>query len=148
MPLRGWHPNRAGVLATAAVGVPFGVAAGFAAGWGHAAAAGAGLLLVVSFFLSGQLPLLGAPRRPGTRLFALLVLYTARLALVLLAFRLLSRVGGLDRQVLGVAVLLGAAAWITAYLGSFLRAKIPVVIPDAASPSMTLPPAADRVAEP
>lgn len=149
MSLSGWRANRATVVSTTLAGGAYAGVVALSSGSAAAASALLGTAVVVAFFLTGQVPLLGTPARPGTRMAVLLVSYTARLAVLLIAARLLSRAEGVDARVLGRAVLVAAGTWTLTLLVSFLRARIPVVVPAAPTPGAAgTTAAADRVPEP
>lgn len=78
--------------------------------------------LVVAFLLVGQAPVAQVARGRKVLGTALLVLgYTARISLLLIAFRLLSGSTALDRDVLGVTVVVCALAWTAGAVVAYLR---------------------------
>ena len=57
----------------------------------------------------------------------LLLGYTTRIALLLVAFRLVTRSGTPDREVLGLTVMAVALGWTAGTVWTFLRWRPPVV---------------------
>ena len=120
------------------------VAASFAGGKG-ALSAGLATALVLLFLLVGQLPVAQASRgRQGVGAALLLGGYTARIALVLFAFRLFYVADGVDREVLGLTVVATALAWTVGAVWAFLRWRPLYVEPDHAEPDHAEPDAEDR----
>jgi hypothetical protein len=112
----------------AAVGVGcVGVALAVEGGAG-AAAALLGTGLVLGFLLVGQVPVAAAAGgRGGLGAMLLLLGYTTRIALLLVAFRLVTRAGSPDREVLGLTVIAVALGWTAGTVWTFLRWRPPVV---------------------
>ena len=91
--------------------------------------------LVVLFLLVGQLPVAQASRgRRGLGAALLLGGYTARIALVLLAFRVFYVADGVDREVLGLTVVATALAWTAGAVWAFLRWRPLYVEPEHVQP--------------
>lgn len=87
--------------------------------------------LVTGFLLVGQVPLAQAARgrrRVGAAL--LLLLYTARVMLLLVAFRVFYMRDGVSREALGLTVIACAAAWTAGTVWSALRWRPLVVEPE------------------
>lgn len=123
-----------GVLGAALAAAGCAVVAGAVVGRGSLGAVGLGSALVLGFLLVGQLPLAratGAHR--GLAGMLLLVGYTARIALLLVAFRLVVTSGFPDRQVLGGTVVVVGLGWTAGTVVSFLRWRPPVVDLELAS---------------
>lgn len=120
------------VVMTLVVGGLATVTAGLARGGEGVVGALVGMVLVLGFLLAGQLPL-GLVARGRSRLgTALLVLvYTVRLMILLLAFRLFSVAEDVDRTVLGLTVIACALAWTMGAVWSALLWRPLVVEPDA-----------------
>jgi ATP synthase protein I len=92
-----------------------------------------GVGLVLAFLLVGQLPVAQAAR--GRRALGgalLLFLYTSRVVLLLVAFRVLSVAGAVDRDALGLTVVLCALAWTAGTVWSAVRWRPMVVEPEPA----------------
>ena len=119
------------VLAALAVGaLAVVVAAAVAAGPG-AAGASIGLALVVGFLLLGQVPVAQVARgRRGVGAALLLLLYTARVVLLLVALRVLSDADAVHRGAVGLTVIACALAWTAGAVWSALRWRPLVVEPD------------------
>ncbi len=102
-----------------------------------AVALGAGVVL--AFLLIGQLPVSQAGKgRRGLGAMLLLLGYTTRVALLLVAFRLVIRSGSPDREVLGLTVVAVALGWTAGTVWSFLRwrpAVVDVELPTASGTS-------------
>lgn len=101
-----------------------------ALGWGLAdgtdgwVSAALGTALVIAFFASGFVPLVVARTgglRAGAGLAVLLLTYTLRLALVLLALRLATRADFVHPTALGTTVVITALAWSGVHLAVVLR---------------------------
>jgi hypothetical protein len=87
-----------------------------------------GAALVLGFLLVGQLPVSQAGKgRRGLGAMLLLLGYTTRVALLLVAFRLVVRSGSPDREVLGLTVIAVALGWTAGAVWSFLRWRPAVV---------------------
>lgn len=111
-------------LATVAVGVGCSIAAWVVAGADGAAAAAIATVIVVGFFWSGTIPVRltdGARLGPAAGLAVLLLTYTLRLALVLVALRLLSRAEIVDRRWLGGTIIACALTWTAMHVGTAVR---------------------------
>jgi hypothetical protein len=79
---------------------------------------------VVGFFWSGTIPVRltdGARLGPAAGLAVLLLTYTLRLALVLVALRLLSRAEIVDRRWLGGTIIACALTWTAMHVGTAVR---------------------------
>lgn len=123
--------TRAVVLA-ALVGAWAVAVAGLTRGADGARGAALGVALVLAFLLVGQLPVAqvaAGRRRLGAAL--LVLLYTSRVLLLLVAYRLVVDSGGaLDRRSLGLAVLASALGWTGGAVWSALRWRPYVVGPE------------------
>jgi hypothetical protein len=110
-------------------------AAGAVSGGGRGAlSAGLATGLVLSFLWAGQLPVAQAARGRKVLGTALLLFgYTARVALLLLAFRLFAGADFLDRRTFGVAVVVTALTWTAGALWTLLRWRAPNVETDDAT---------------
>jgi ATP synthase protein I len=118
------------VLAALAAGALAVVAAAVVAGGPGAAGASIGLALVVGFLLLGQVPVAQVARgRRGLAAGLLLMLYTARVGLLLIALRVLSDADGVDREAVGLTVIAAALAWTAGTVWSALRWRPLVVEP-------------------
>ncbi len=102
-----------------------------ALGWGLAdgtdgwVSAALGTGLVIGFFASGFVPLVVARTgglRAGAGLAVLLLTYTLRLALVLLALRLATRADFVHPTALGTTLVVTALAWSGVHLAVVMRA--------------------------
>lgn len=101
-----------------------------------------GVGLVLGFLLVGQLPITQVARGRGMLGAALLVfLYSTRLLLLLLAWRVLSAGDTIDRRTLGLTVVVCALAWTAGTVWSAVRWRPILVVPE---PS----PAPDEVVRP
>ena len=119
------------VLAALAAGALAVVAAAVVAGGPGAAGASIGLALVVGFLLLGQVPVAQVARgRRGLGAALLLLLYTARVVLLLLALRVLSDADDVHRGAVGLTVIVCALAWTAGTVWSALRWRPHVVEPD------------------
>jgi len=118
---------------TAVAGVLCAGVAGLVAGWSGALSALAGTLVVLGFFATGIVPLLvvrgSDEASKGLATGILLLTYTLRLAVAVLALRLGSSVPGLDRRWLGLAVIACALVWPAGQLVAGTRR------PDGADPA-------------
>lgn len=120
------------VLATLAVGALAVVVAAAVAGGPGATGASIGLTLVVGFLLLGQVPVAQVARgRRGLGAALLLLLYTARVVLLLVALRVLSDADGVHRGAVGLTIIACALAWTAGVVWSALRWRPLVVDPDA-----------------
>ncbi len=87
--------------------------------------------LVLGFLVLGQLPVAQAARgHRGAGAALLLLLYSARIAILLGTFRVFYSSDDLDRDVLGLTVIACAAGWTIGTVWSALRWKPMVVEPD------------------
>lgn len=132
------------VVLTLLVGL---VSVGLAAAAGRAAVLAAllALGLVLGFLLIGQLPVAQVARgrrRVGAAL--LVVLFTIRVLLLLVAFRVFYVSDDVDRKVLGLTVIACALAWTAGTVWAALRWRPMVVEPDAAQPPSAASGAAER----
>jgi hypothetical protein len=92
-------------------------------------------VLVLAFLLVGQLPVAQAAQgRRGVGAGLLVALYTTRLVLLFLAFRLFDDAGQVDRTVLGVTVIAAAMAWTAGTVWTALRWRPMVVEPEPTTP--------------
>ena len=116
------------VAAAVAVAVIAALVAVMVEGPASLAAVGLGTGLVLGFLLIGQLPVsqVGKGRR-GLGAMLLLLGYTTRVALLLVAFRVVVRSGSPDREVLGATVVAVALGWTGGAVWSFLRWRPAVV---------------------
>ena len=128
------------VVSAVAVAVGAAVVALVVEGPRSLAAVALGTGLVLGFLLIGQLPVsqVGKGRR-GLGAMLLLLGYTTRVALLLVAFRIVVRSGSPDREVLGMTVVAVALGWTGGAVWSFLRWRPAVVDVDL--------PAAPRTSE-
>lgn len=116
------------VLAALAAGVLAVAVAAAVAGGPGAAGAAIGLALVVGFLLLGQVPVAQVARgRRGLGAALLLLLYTARVVLLLVALRVLSDTDGVHREAVGLTVIAAALAWTAGTVWSALRWR-PLVV--------------------
>lgn len=102
--------------------------------------------LVLGFLLVGQVPV-GQAARGRKRLAAalLLLLYTTRVALLLVAFRAFYVSDDVDREILGLTVIACALAWTAGTVWSALRWRPMVVDPTPSEPPPAAPePARER----
>jgi len=119
------------VLAALAAGGLAVVVAAVVAGAPGAAGAAIGLALVVGFLLLGQVPVSQVARgRRGLGAALLLLLYTARVMLLLVALRVLSDADGVHRGAVGLTVIACALAWTAGTVWSAMRWRPLVVEPD------------------
>lgn len=93
--------------------------------------ASVGLGLVLGFLLVGQLPVAQVARGRRALGAALLVsLYSTRVVLLLVAFRVLSGAGQVDREALGLTVVICALAWTAGTVWAAVRWRPMVVEPE------------------
>ena len=119
------------VLAALVAGALAVVVAAAVAGGPGAAGAAIGLALVVGFLLLGQVPVSQVARgRRGLGAALLLLLYTARVVLLLVALRVLSDADGVHREAVGLTVIAAALAWTAGTVWSAVRWRPLVVEPD------------------
>jgi hypothetical protein len=124
--------GRAVVLTVVTGGVALGVAA-VTGGADAVRASLVALTLVLGFLLLGQLPVSQAARgRRGLGAALLLFLYTTRIAVLLLAFRVFYVSDDVDRRVLGATVIACALGWTAGTVWSALRWRPMLVEPEAA----------------
>ena len=127
------------VVGALVVAVVCAVVAVIAEGPGALGAVALGAGLVLGFLLVGQLPVAQAAKgRRGLGAMLLLLGYTTRIALLLVAFRLVLRSGSPDREVLGLTVVAVALGWTAGTVWSFLHWRPAVV--DVELPSASIPP--------
>lgn len=118
--------------AALAVGICSIAVAAAVAGRHAAVSAMIATMLVLSFLLLGQLPVAQASKgRPALGAALLLGGYTARIALALFALRLFYVADGVDREVLGLTVVVTALAWTVGAVWAFLRWRPLYVEPEA-----------------
>ena len=123
------------VLAALAAGALSVVVAAVVAGGPGATGASIGLALVVGFLLLGQLPVAQVARgRRGLGAALLLLLYTTRVALLLVALRVLSDADRVHRGAVGCTVIAAALAWTAGTVWSALRWRPLVVEPVEPAP--------------
>ena len=116
------------VLAALAAGALSVVVAAAVSGGPGAAGAAIGLALVVGFLLLGQVPVAQVARgRRGLGAALLLLLYTARVVLLLVALRVLSDADGVHRGAVGLTVIAAALAWTAGTVWSAMRWR-PLVV--------------------
>ena len=123
------------VVLTALTGVVAVVVAAVAVGADGTRAALLAVGLVLGFLLVGQVPVSQVARgrrRLGSAL--LVVLFTTRVLLLLLAFRLFYVSETVDREVLGLSVIACAMAWTAGTVWSALRWRPMVVEPEDTEP--------------
>jgi hypothetical protein len=119
------------VLLTVLVGLVAMVVAGVAAGADGVRAALVGVGLVLAFLLIGQLPV--AQVAAGRRVLAaglLIFLYSTRLLLVLMAFRLVTDADAVDRKALGLSMVACALAWTAGTVWTALRWRPTLIEPE------------------
>ena len=118
------------LAALVAGGLAVVVAAAVAGGPGATGAA-IGLALVVGFLLLGQVPVAQVARgRRGLGAALLLLLYTTRVVLLLVALRVLSDADSVHRGAVGLTVIAAALAWTAGTVWSAMRWRPLVVEPD------------------
>jgi hypothetical protein len=131
------------VLVAVAVAVVCAVVALVVEGPSSLGAVALGSALVLGFLLVGQLPVsLAAKGRGGLGAMLLLLGYTTRVALLLLAFRMVLRSGSPDREVLGLTVVAVGLGWTAGTVFSFLRwrpAVVDVELPSAGGSGADVP---------
>lgn len=123
------------VVLTALTGGVAVVVAALAVGSDGTRAALLAVGLVLGFLLVGQIPVSQVARgrrRLGSAL--LVVLFTTRVLLLLLAFRLFYVSETVDREVLGLSVIACATAWTAGTVWSALRWRPMVVEPEDSGP--------------
>lgn len=126
--------GRAMVL-TLLAGLVSAAVAAVAVGLDGALAALVGVGLVLGFLLVGQLPVAQVARGRRALGAALLVsLYSTRLLLLLLTWRVLSASDTVDRRTLGLTVVVCALAWTAGTVWSAMRWQ-PVLIEPEPSPA-------------
>lgn len=127
LPLRpGRRPEVDAVAAAVLVGMLSAILALTTVGWRGTLAAVIAVVFVCLFFASGLLPLLvAASAHAGTKaaLGLLLVNYTVRLLLALLALTALARAQVVHMQWLGATVVCCTLAWTTAHLAAAVRSS-------------------------
>ena len=123
------------VVLTVLAGLVCAVVASVAVGRDGVLAAVVGVCPVLGFLLVGQLPIVQVARGRRVLGAALLVsLYSTRLLLLLLAWRVLSASDTVDRRTLGLTVVVCALAWTTGTVWSAMRWQ-PVLIEPEPSPA-------------
>lgn len=126
-------------MLTLVAGLVCAVVAAATAGRDGLLAALVGLALVLGFLLVGQLPVAQAAR--GRRVLAtalLILLYTTRVLLLLLAFRIFTAADQVDLTSLGATVVVCALAWTAGTVWTAIRWRPMVVEPDpSAGPVVT-----------
>lgn len=106
---------------TLLAGVVCSLVAWFSGGTDGLVSAAMGTVLVVTFFWSGMIPLFVVRRdetRAGAGMGILLLTYTLRLALVLLALRFAERLGAVDTWWVGVTIVACALTWIVVHVAT------------------------------
>jgi len=122
------------VLAALAAGAVAVVVAGLVDGSEGVTGALVGAGLVLGFLLVGQLPVAQVARgRRGVGAALLVLLYTVRVILLLVARRVLSVSDDVHRASVGVTVIACALAWTAGTVWSALRWRPLVVEPDSSS---------------
>ena len=123
LPLLGPAVLGAAVVAAAAMAVGT-----LVAGLSGLGAAALGAALVLGFLLVGQLPVTAASRgRRGVAAMLLLLGYSLRIWLLLVAFTVVTKAGEPDRQVLGLTVIAVGLGWTAGTVWSWSRWRPPVV---------------------
>lgn len=123
------------VALTALTGVVAVVVAALVVGWDGTRAALVAVGLVLGFLLVGQLPVSQVARgRRGVGSALLLFLFTARVMLLLVAFRVFYTSPDVDREVLGLSVIACALGWTAGTVWSALRWRPMVVEPEEPEP--------------
>lgn len=116
--------------ATAAAGLFSAVVALLAGGADALLASAVGTALVLAFLLLGQLPLaLAARGRKGLGGFLLLFGYAGQVVMLFLALLVVLRSDVLDREPLGLSVLVATLAWTAAAVWTFVRWKPTLIEP-------------------
>jgi hypothetical protein len=119
-------PRTTARLWAAGAGALCALAGWFAAGTPALVAGASATLLVVAFLSTGVVPLLVAQRSPeyaGPGMIVLLLTYTLRLVLLLVAFVLLGRAGFVDERWLGGTVVVVALTWVVAQVAYAVKAS-------------------------
>ncbi|PSL06705.1 hypothetical protein CLV30_10291 [Haloactinopolyspora alba] len=114
--------------ATVAAGVVCAVLAWVTAGTAGLVGAAGATLLVVGFFWSGMIPLFVVRELrtgAGTGMAVLLLTYTLRLAVVLMALQVSSGLDALDERSLGVTIVACALTWILVHVVTSVRGHQP-----------------------
>ena len=105
--------------------------AGLVAGGRAALSAALAVAVVLAFLWFGQLPVAQAARGRKRLGAVLLILgYTVRVALVVLALQLFFTSPTVDRRVFGVSVVLCALAWTAGAVWSFMHWRSVTIEPD------------------
>jgi hypothetical protein len=115
------RPQATARWSTFVVGAVSTIAAWFAVGPGGAVSAALATAIVVGFFWSGTIPVVltdGARLGPAAGLALLLLTYTLRLAVVVLALQLLSRSELVDPRWLGGTMIVCALTWTGVQVGA------------------------------
>jgi hypothetical protein len=121
------------VALTFLAGVVSAVVAAVTVGTSGLLAAAVAVGLVLGFLLVGQLPVAQAARgRRGTGAALLLLLYSLRIAILLISFRIFYASDDLDRDVLGLSIIVCAAGWTAGTVWSALHWRPLVVEPEEA----------------
>ncbi|MGH8775932.1 MAG: hypothetical protein ACRDWI_12420 [Jiangellaceae bacterium] len=115
--------QRRASLITLVVGMAMSVAGWAAAGSDGLVAGVAGTVVVIAFFWSGSIPVLvtrGA-ENAGLGMGVLLLTYSVRIALVLIALTVVGRADVVDERWLGATVIACALCWAVAHAALALR---------------------------
>lgn len=116
------------VVAVAVSGAACTAVAALSDGASGAAAALVATVVVLAFLLAGQLPVAQAAQgRRGLGALLLLVGYSTRLLVLLVAGVAVVQAGSLDRRVLGLTAIVVGLAWTAATVWTWLRWRPPVV---------------------
>ncbi len=106
--------NRTCALVTLAVGALCTVVSGFAVGSDGPGSAVLGVVMVLVFFLAGALPLLvvGDGSQSGFAFLVLAMTYVLRILLGVVVYVAATGSSAIDRQVVGLTVIVCALAWV------------------------------------
>ena len=133
-----WVLFRASAVPTAVAGAVAAIVAGVVRGPGGAAGALLGaLLVVITFGLSLYVARRTAPLHPIATMTAALSSYVFTITLLLVVLVVVRRFGGVDREAVGLSLLVCVFVWLVAQLRGFLA--LPLLLDPAAGRPASAP---------
>jgi ATP synthase protein I len=122
---------RGAALPTAIAGVVAAVVAGVAQGWPGAIGAALGAVVVVVFFMAGQLVLAAVLRsNPAMGMSVAMALYLVKIGVLMALLLLLQGVTAFNTKSFAFTILVCTRVWTAAEVWVFARSKVLVVDPD------------------
>ena len=141
-----WVLFRASAVPTAVAGAVAAVVAGVARGAEGAAGALLGaLIVVITFGLSIYVARRTAPLHPLATMTAALSSYVFTITLLLVVLVVVRRFGGIDREAVGLSLLVCVFVWLVAQLRGFLA--LPLLLDPTAGPQASPPGAGSAAPE-